>query len=294
MSGKVFCVNCGKMGHYFKKCYEPITSCGLICFNLDQVLEGNIVEIIQDYLVHKTVDIPEFNYSNLKNLSKFDEFKSKIKFLMIRRKHSLSYIEFIRGRYDLNYESILELFNLMSIEEVKKIKENTFDFLWSDLWKETANNKIYHKEFLLAKEKYDVVIKEFYDSLKENSKPYNSPEWGFPKGKRNNFEKNLNCAVREFQEETGFNNNNFNLFERINPINEVFYGTNKLKYLHIYYLSYSSYNEFNLTDNNEVGEIGWFTFDQVIGLFREYQVSKVKLVYQVYYFLVNLVSNLKN
>ena len=29
-------------------------------------------------------------------------FKDKIKFLLIRRKHSLNYIEFIRGRYDKN------------------------------------------------------------------------------------------------------------------------------------------------------------------------------------------------
>ena len=86
----IICNNCGKQGHMFHQCKLPITSYGIILFR----------------------------YSEL-----------GIQFLMIRRKHSLSYIEFIRGRYDLNYESILELFNLMSVEEVNKIKNNTFDFL---------------------------------------------------------------------------------------------------------------------------------------------------------------------
>ena len=41
------------------------------------------------------------------------------------------------------------------------------------------------------------------DTLIQNSK-YNfvNPEWGFPKGRKNIKESNIECALREFNEET--------------------------------------------------------------------------------------------
>jgi ADP-ribose pyrophosphatase YjhB (NUDIX family) len=33
---------------------------------------------------------------------------------------------------------------------------------------------------------------------------WSEPEWGFPKGRRNYQEKDYECAVREFCEETGY------------------------------------------------------------------------------------------
>ena len=37
------------------------------------------------------------------------------------------------------------------------------------------------------------------------------PEWGFPKGRRNNKEKDINCAIREFYEETNFDNQDYQI-----------------------------------------------------------------------------------
>ena len=43
---------------------------------------------------------------------------------------------------------------------------------------------------------------------------YNYPEWGFPKGRKNENETNLDCAKREFIEETGLSNDDF-IFSRL-------------------------------------------------------------------------------
>ena len=45
---------------------------------------------------------------------------------------------------------------------------------------------------------------EVFDIInKEVPIVYESPEWGFPKGRRNMHESDLDCAKREFEEETG-------------------------------------------------------------------------------------------
>ena len=39
--------------------------------------------------------------------------------------------------------------------------------------------------------------------MKVSGNKYDEPEWGFPKGKKDLDEEELNCARREFKEETG-------------------------------------------------------------------------------------------
>ena len=62
-------------------------------------------------------------------------FQNDIKFLMIRRKDTYSFVEFIRGYYSLNNIGYLKkMFQNMTINEVIKIQTRSFDSLWSDFW----------------------------------------------------------------------------------------------------------------------------------------------------------------
>lgn len=78
----VTCTNCGKPGHYYKSCVEPITSFGII---LVQVLGCKREEMQQKFLDDSVVN----GYEN-----------ANFRFLMIRRKDSLGYIELLRGKYE--------------------------------------------------------------------------------------------------------------------------------------------------------------------------------------------------
>ena len=62
---------------------------------------------------------------------------------MIRRKDSLGFVEFVRGKYPLtNREYILNILNEMTVEERDRVKTKTFDELWDSLWGGTAGSNI--------------------------------------------------------------------------------------------------------------------------------------------------------
>ncbi len=99
-SPKNICLNCGKTGHMLKACPEPVVSYGVVCFKLSSELNVSN-KSIENFFYNKFLDICEFNYQNLENIKYIPLFYDKIKLLMIRRKNSLNYIEFIRGKYEI-------------------------------------------------------------------------------------------------------------------------------------------------------------------------------------------------
>jgi ADP-ribose pyrophosphatase YjhB (NUDIX family) len=281
-----YCTNCGKSGHNNKNCTEPITSCGIICINIKNLP----IKRLETFLYNKFIDIQDFNYKNLNFLNKLYKYKDDIKFLLIQRKHSLSYIEFIRGRYnEKDINNLIYLFSLMSKSEIENIKNNEFQILWDNLWRKTARNKNFIKELNNSKIKFNYCKKNnLFDNLNTT---YETPEWGFPKGRRNRFEKNLDCAIREFEEETNYNN--YVLYNRINFIEEVFKGTNNIEYKHIYYLAGSdSDNIENINDIYEIGNIGWYTYDETIQLLRKYDTTKIDIVNQIYFFIITVLEKI--
>lgn len=281
-----YCTNCGKSGHNNKNCTEPITSCGIICINIKNLP----IKRLETFLYNKFIDIQDFNYKNLNFLNKLYKYKDDIKFLLIQRKHSLSYIEFIRGRYnEKDINNLIYLFSLMSKSEIENIKNNEFQIIWDNLWRKTARNKNFIKELNNSKIKFNYCKRNnLFDNLNTT---YETPEWGFPKGRRNRFEKNLDCAIREFEEETNYKN--YVLYNRVNCIEEVFKGTNNIDYKHIYYLAGSdSDNIENINDIYEIGNIGWYTYDETIQLMRQYDITKIDIVNQIYFFIITVLEKI--
>ena len=92
--------------------------------------------------VYKDCRKPVLSYGNLI----YDTKSEEPKILMILRKDSLCYIEFLRGKYSsiYNVDYLLLLFSRFSEDELKKINENNFDVLWNTLWihTDTINNRI--------------------------------------------------------------------------------------------------------------------------------------------------------
>jgi len=288
-----YCSNCGKYGHTNKLCSEPITSIGILCFKILKDLNINYIDI-EKYISKKYIKIDTFNFGHINNILKINYIKDKIKFLLIRRNNTLNFIEFVRGKYTKNdSEKLVSMFELMTQNEIDLIKNNNFDTIWNNLWKKTSNNKIYQKEYNKSKNKFNELKKSKKLEKLVKIKPlYESAEWEIPKGRRNNYESNIHCAKREFYEETNMNNNEYKILTNLHSIQEKYFGTNGIEYKHVYYLSIAN-SDNNIKNNfkttNEIGDIGWFTWEECTNLIRPYYKTKIELLNKIFLLIVNLI-----
>ena len=256
----IFCNNCGKLGHLFHQCKVPITSIGIIP-----------IRIVKKY----------------NNVLK--KYENDIELLIIKRKDTLSFVDFMRGKYaieDKNY--IINLLNNMTIYERKYILENDFDTIWQYLWNYNTNN-LYKNEEKTSKIKFN-NLKSGYTSVLDSynlksiidlcTKNYNDPEWGFPKGRRNYQEKDIMCGLREFEEETGYKKNDIIIINNIVPYEEIFSGSNYKSYKHKYFLGIIINN--NEPNNDfqiyEINEIKWVSIDNVNDYIRDYNYEKKNII----------------
>jgi 8-oxo-dGTP pyrophosphatase MutT (NUDIX family) len=292
MYRKAFCSNCNKFGHTNKNCNLPIVSIGMILVQLDNEIKEKISKNIKTS--NFIDDINDFNYKRINNIKKIKYYEDKIKFLIIEKKHSLNYIEFIRGLYEVNdIDKLTKMFKLMSNKEINMIREKDFSKLWLKLWNKTAKKKIYQKEYNNSKEKFnELVDNKILDELLTIKSQFDSPEWELPKGRRNLNEKIIDCAIREVQEETSLDNTNYNIINITNNFQDIFIGTNNILYKHIYYLSILNDNcildKKMIKGNKEVSDLKFVKITDIKKYIRSYNTSKIELFNKIFLFLINI------
>ena len=356
----LFCMNCGKNNHGYAQCQEPLSSYGIICFSRDSDASS---------------DSPN---------------TGEYQIVMVRRRHTMSYVEFLRGKYDVNNaEYLVELFSGMTRTEIEFITANPdFERLRRDLgmdnnWKRSykaeydnselkfnyilnlgilANiirtvNHIWGEEFaevgnqtsglvgnqtsglvgnqtsglvgnqtsgLVGNQTSGLVgntdsapVEKFWGArlaeLRTRFNPEGSdgklhaePEWGIPKGKRQNKETDLQCAIREFQEETQLSavggGCSLLVYKNIIPLEEVYKGGNGVEYRHIYFIAelVAPVASSNLKDSlgarkqietdEEIGAVGLFNMQEGLGQIRDYHVSKKNIIQKAFY-IINSVGH---
>jgi len=247
-----FCNNCGKAGHLYHQCKIPITSIGII-----------------------TVRRGKNNH---------------IEYLLVRRKDSLGYVDFLRGKYSLYSKThLMNILNEMTIHEKAHILTKDFATLWSNLWGNDVGIQ-YRNEEVVSYDKFmmlktGVMIDgEVYNLEKlvaESTTAWDEPEWGFPKGRRNYQEKDYDCAIREWEEETGYSKYNIKILTNVLPYEEIFTGSNYKSYKHKYYLSIF-FGDNDLSDpihyqESEISAAKWMTFDDCIAHIRSYNLEKIEM-----------------
>ena len=264
----IYCNNCGLKGHIQRDCRNPVLSCGNLIFRKD-------------------TEEPQV--------------------LMIQRKDSLCFIEFIRGKYDVyNIDYIQILIDKFTIDEKTEIINKSFDELWSTLWmidmnniqKNNDYNKGYDKfkrlkdGFIYKKRDIFINLQYFVDNSKTS---YLMTEWEFPKGRRNYRESDLDCAVREFQEETNYREDDYRLIMNISPFTEEFVGENRVRYKYLYYIGYLlnhdkvvCIDKDNKDQVTELKDIKWVTKSEALGMIRDYHHTRFKIINDIF----NLIDSL--
>ncbi len=134
--------------------------------------------------------------------------------------------------------------------------------------------------------------------INECEQMWSEPEWGFPKGKRNYNESDIDCAVREFYEETGFKSRNMIfIVNNIAPYEEIFMGSNYKSYKHRYFLMYVDYNtsiteKMTDTDKLEISKVEWKSFNDCLSAIRPYNLEKKRILSYVNIVLSNCTTTL--
>jgi len=258
-----YCSNCGKSGHVYHQCKMPIISIGVIAF-------------------------------------KFDDKINDFQFLMIRRKDTLGFMDFMRGKYSIyNKEYILNLLKEMTIEEKEKLTSKSFDTMWGELWSGNPILQQYKNEENVSKEKFNALTSgimtqnETYTldeliRISNKTSKWVEAEWGFPKGRRNYNENDISCAIREFVEETGYSQKNLYNIENIQPFEEIFMGSNYKSYKHKYYLMKmdGKITEITSFDKTEVSKIEWKTYKECLDCIRPYNLEKKAVIENIYKCLI--------
>ena len=258
MNKNMNCNNCGKSGHLFHQCKIPITSIGIIAFR--------------------------YNKDN------------NLEYLLICRRETLGYIDFIRGKYQLQNKSyVSNMIRQMTVSEKSQLISKDFPLLWKVLWGEGHLNNKYKAEEMTSRDKFEalkngVVTKNDFFSLSSIideigvSESWIEPEWGFPKGRRNNQEKDFDCAVREFCEETGYSCDTLRHIQNVVPFEEIFTGSNYTSYKHKYFLTYMNYEDTTNVENyqrSEVSKLEWAPVDRCIEMIRPYNLEKIRVIMNV-------------
>ena len=270
-----YCNNCGKFGHLFSNCIVPITSLGIIAFR------------------KKIINGKEFNNSNIiDSNSAAMESKNNFEYLMIQRVDSFGYVEFMRGKYSMhNYQYLKNIIDEMTIHEKQNILTKSFHELWSSLWGEYSGIQ-YRGEEQVSKNKYLQLkagiewggMKYSLESLIQSSTTrWEVAEWGFPKGRRNHQEKDLECALREFSEETGYDKQCLKLILNAIPYEEIFIGSNVKSYKNKYYLAYMDNNatQINNYQKSEVKNMKWLSYDECMNTIRSYNIEKKNIIHSI-------------
>lgn len=300
----LYCNNCGKYtDHGFKKCKYPITSYGIININISNTTEDDY-NFLLNMLQNKEDTDDYINIVGEKDIEKFSKYHEQIKILLIRRRNSLGFMEFVRGHYRIdNIEGIIYLFKQMVQKEIDIIKMKDFDYMWKYTWGDKYFSR--ENEYKISKRKFECLLKGDVEILDldfyvENVKPkWDNPEWGFPKGRRNLMESDYECSIREFNEETGFTNKDYNIIKSIPPIEEDFIGTNGIEYKHVYYLAISNREHNIQLDNSnkyqlqEIGDIGYYSFYEAIEKVRPYHTNRIKILSKVYMLVMNSLISIK-
>lgn len=291
----------------------------------------------------KGVDIDLDKYRDL------DQYK----LLMVRRKHTIPYVEFLRGKYknnDLMYLCLL--FSRMTYNEIEFISNNpSFQVLRKELGLNSSKRKSYRMEYENSEVKFsyirdtgvllniitiinkiykthfklnlppglypdipnydDTTFCNIFEEIRRQNGPtitrlYNNPEWGIPKGKRQLQETDLQCAIREFCEETGIQPSDLKIFKNCIPLEEIYIGINGIKYRHVYFIGeiirlptntqLYDCNEspedseliipldaFNREQVGEISAVKLMGFHKAVGMIRRFHGSKKTVVQKAFY-----------
>lgn len=205
---------------------------------------------------------------------------TRLKYLFNNMTHQEK-IDILSMRFDyLWYKIWLELPDMNKTNNIDITNVDSIVSAWELMYKErvvnnylpyTMNNTSKTDSYMKKKSKFESNFTtdngHRLRSLIEGTKDIEL-QWEIPKGRKHRSESNISCAIREFEEETGFGINNYTLLFRTKSIQESIMSIG-INYIHTYYLAFAHkyFNPNNIFINgknmSEIDSVKWLSLNEL-------------------------------
>jgi len=231
---------------------------------------------------------------------------------MIQRKDSLGFMDIMRGKYKVNEpDYIKKQLRGMTTAERNKVETMEFEDIWHELWgSDTESSQRYAHDRIVSRQKlaelrHGIELPSgekytLYDLLRQQPAVYTTPEWGFPKGRRDPYETDIQCAFRELAEETSIKEDELLKMLNVAPLVEQFYGSNDVHYRHTYYVAQYigqrniTFDALNCEMAREIGNLSWVSLDDAKLILRPENLEKYEIISQLTQLLRNYIPVIRN
>ena len=199
-----------------------------------------------------------------------DPANGKLEVLLVRKRCTYAFADFVLGRYDTSESGVSELLDQMTHEELLDVVSLNFEQMWYRLWLSRGSRDAFPRRQakFLATFGDGVRLRE----LAARSRGRGALLGEVPKGRRDSpREAGVACAVRELQEETGIEKSEYRLLPDARRV--VGYVSNGTRYVGIYYIAIAHPHLSNvdrprdrvrgIRELGEIGEARWFDIEHL-------------------------------
>lgn len=186
--------------------------------------------------------------------------------LLINKRLTYSFVVFVHGKYNSRHDEIMRLFDGMTVEEKLDVRSLSFQQMWYRVWLDSTKCR---SSYFLARNKFEATfLTDGGDKLRRMLSRSKCARlmWEIPKGRKTNkYESDIQCAVREFHEETGIDKAEYQIYPRV--CSDTFMSDG-VQYKNIWFIAHGPHVraeiDFGLKDQiDEISDIRWMSIEQI-------------------------------
>ena len=211
---------------------------------------------------------------------------------LVRRRHSIALCELMYGTTALTKHSLRRLGSQLTNSELALVRYGTAEAIdvalnsknVAGLSRKQQRRSAWRRRYVNRRFTTIRASKKLLKALGTETR-FSEPEWELPKGRKlSRSEKTIDCAVREFAEETGYSDTHISLLSS-DPLIEQYESTNGTTYVNVYYLAtmnttgapvFDPVN--NLGQTFEISAVQWVSPEEAIHMMRNTQATKVACI----------------